>query len=81
MQWSFVDLAKECTQELCRYLHHCGIHDEDIREAGDVRTAVLQHYLLPSGRYDIDAAAHDLRRWPPIAKRIKKAMRTKWGSI
>ena len=49
--------------------------DDDIRDAGDAQSAILGHYHRPDGRYDIDAAAHDLARWPPIAARIKELKR------
>ena len=70
---SFLDFAKQGEQQLGRYLNHCGIDADAIRDAGDLRAAILKHYRLPSGEYDIAAAALDLRRWPPIAKRIKEA--------
>jgi hypothetical protein len=74
---SFLDFAKQGKENLGRYLDHCGIDADDIQHAGDVRTAVLQHYRLPCGGYDIAAAAHDLLRWSPIARRIKEAKRAK----
>jgi len=37
--------------------------------------AVLNHYRRPDGKQSIDAALHDLARWPPIAARIKELKR------
>ena len=47
-------------------LMHAGI----VTTGSDVESAILAHYRKKDGSYDIDAAAHDLRRFPPIAARI-----------
>jgi hypothetical protein len=39
------------------------------------RGAILNHYRRPDGKQNIEAAAHDLARWPPIATRQVEKMR------
>jgi hypothetical protein len=75
--WPFLDFAEQGEDELCKYLLHCGIGADDVRAAGDAEKAILAHYRKPDGTPDIDAAAHDLLRWPPIAARIKEIKREK----
>jgi hypothetical protein len=41
------------------------------------RARSLEHYRRPDGTYDLDAAAHDWFRWPPIAARVKELKREK----
>jgi hypothetical protein len=53
-------------EELARYIMHCGIIIPEGMAAGD---AILAHYRTPLG-YDIDRAAMDLRRWPPVAAHL-----------
>lgn len=72
--WPFIDFAEKGDPELFAYLEHCGIaldalSPSDNRSARDL---VLDHYRLPSGAFDVDMAARDLVRWPPIAKRISE---------
>jgi hypothetical protein len=74
--WPLIDQAEQGEDELVKYLLHCGITADDIGEAGDVQRAILEHYRRPDGTYAIDAAAHDLLRWPPIAARIKQHKRS-----
>jgi hypothetical protein len=71
----FLDFAEEGDDALAKYLLHCGVDGDDIRDAGDVQGAILNHYRRPDGKQDIAAAAHDLARWPPIAARIKELKR------
>ena len=60
----------EDPDELVDFLIHCRVTSDDIaRQDGDIGEAVLAHYERADG-YDIDAAAHDLATWPPIAQRI-----------
>ena len=73
--WPFLDFAEEGDDALARYLLHCGIDGDDIGRAGDPQAAILEHYRRPGGSYDVDAAAHDLARWPPIAERVKQLER------
>ena len=72
-------ISRFCRREgddaLARYLVHCGIDDDDIGRAGNVQSAILEHYRRPDGKYDIGAAAHDLARWPPIVARLKELKR------
>ena len=77
--WPFLDFAEEGNDQLARYLLHCGIDGADIGHAGDVQAAILDHYRRLDGTYDIDAAAHDLFRWPPIAARVKELKRERRG--
>ena len=65
--------------EFCRYLKHCGIGLDDIDyNGGDIAAAILENYRKPDGGYDLDAAAHDFFRWPPIAARVKELKREHW---
>jgi hypothetical protein len=69
----------EDPDQLADFLEHCGVSSDDIaRHDGDVAETVLAHYETPGG-YDIDAAAHDLATWPPIAKRIAESRREQHG--
>jgi hypothetical protein len=73
--WPFLDFAEQGEDKLCKYLLHCGIDADDVRAAGNAEKAILAHYRKLDGALDIDAAAHDLARWPPIAARIKREKR------
>ena len=73
--WPFLDAAEQGEEELAQYLQHCGITAKDIAEAGDVQNAVMKHYRLTTGSYDIGQAAEDLSSYPSIAKRIRELRR------
>jgi hypothetical protein len=73
--WPFQGFAEEGDEALARYLVHCGIDADDIGRAGDPQAAILEHYRRPDGSYDVDAAAHDLARWPSIVARLKELKR------
>jgi hypothetical protein len=74
---SFLQFAERSVDEFVRCLFHCGIDKDDIDFAGDVPSAILEHYRRPGGSYDVDAVAHDWFRWPPIAARVKELKREK----
>jgi hypothetical protein len=75
---SFLQFAeKRSVDEFVRFLFHCGINNDDVEFAGDIPSAILEHYRRPGGGYDIDAAAHDWFRWPPFAARVKELKREK----
>jgi hypothetical protein len=62
--------------EFAKFLLQCGVDRTDIDLAGgDIPRAILEHYRRPGGGYDLDAAAHDWFRWPPIAARVKELKR------
>src|SRR5262249_52496060 len=63
---SFLDFAEKGEDEFARFLLHCGIDNNDIELAGDIQSAILEHYRRPDGTYDIDSVAHDWFRWPPM---------------
>jgi hypothetical protein len=67
----FMQFAEEGCDELVRYISHCGITSEDIDRAGNWLDAVLRHYLTAGG-YDLERAAQDLPRWPPVAARLRE---------
>ena len=76
---SFLDFQEKGLDEFIRYLEHCGICLADIDyNGGDIGAAILENYRKPDGGYDMDAAAHDLFRWPPIAARVKELKRERW---
>jgi hypothetical protein len=76
---SFLDFNDKGLDEFCRYLKHCGIGPDDIDyNGGDIAAAILENYRKPAGGYDLDAAAHDFFRWPPIAARVKELKRERW---
>jgi len=64
---SFLRFAEKGEDELARFLLHCGIDNNDIELAGDIQSAILEHYRRPDATYDLDSVAHDWFRWPPIA--------------
>ena len=74
---SFLDFAEKGEDVFARFLLHCGIDNNDIEFAGDIQSAILEHYRRPDATYDVDAVAHDWFRWPPIAARVKKLKREK----
>ena len=74
---SFLEFAERSEDEFARFLLHCGIDNDDINFAGDIPSAILEHYRRPAGGYDLDAVAHDWFRWPPIAARVKELKREK----
>jgi hypothetical protein len=63
----FLGFQEEGDEELARYIVHCGI---DIDAAEDLDDAIVAHYRLPDGTYDIERAGHDLATYPPVAVRI-----------
>jgi hypothetical protein len=74
---TFLHFAEKGVDEFARFFLHCGIDNADIEFAGDIQSAILEHYRRPDGTYDIDAVAHDWFRWPPIAARVKELKREK----
>jgi hypothetical protein len=79
--WPFLDFAEEGDDAFARYLLHCGIDGADIGRAGDAQGAILKHYRRPDGTYDVDTAARDLARWPPIAERVKELKRKRRAQV
>ena len=69
---SFLDFAEKGEDVFARILLHCGIDHNDVELAGDIQSAILEHYRRPDATYDVDAVAHDWFRWPPIAARELK---------
>ena len=49
---SFLRFAERSEDEFARFLLHCGIDNDDINFAGDVASAILEHYRRPGGGYD-----------------------------
>ena len=63
----YIDMLEEGDPDgVAQLIVHAGI----IMVGSDVEAAILAHYKKRDGSYDIEAAAHDLRRFPPIAARI-----------
>lgn len=52
------------------YLEHIGFDMAAIRDAKELPAAVLGHYRISKGKYDISRAANDLATFGPIASRI-----------
>jgi hypothetical protein len=66
-------------KKLARLSTGAGIGLDDIDyNGGDIAAAILENYRKPGGGYDLDAAAHDFFRWPPIAARVKELKRERW---
>jgi hypothetical protein len=65
----FHSFQKQGDEALARFIVHCGI---DIDAAEELDDAIVAHYRLPDGSFDIDRAADDLATWPPVAARIKE---------
>lgn len=63
----FLDLAENNADQLAAYMLHCGIE----RGTSSLQSEILAHYQTPAG-YDVDMAARDLLRWPPIAARLRQ---------
>ena len=74
---SFLRFAERSVDEFVRFLFHCGIDKDDVDFAGDIPSAILEHYRRSGGGYDIDAVAHDWFGWPPHAARVKELKREK----
>ena len=63
----YLDMLEEGDHDgVAELLVHAGI----VTNGSGVEAAVLAHYRKKDGSYDIQAAAHDLRRFPPNAARI-----------
>jgi hypothetical protein len=63
-------VANEDLDGLFEYLAHCGINATS--KVAGLEHLILEHYQVGARQYDIERAADDLRRWPPIAARIKE---------
>src|SRR5262245_42286883 len=75
----FLNFQEKEVDEFIKYLTHCGIGFNDVDyNGGDITAAILENYRKPAGGYDIEAAAHDLFRWPPISGRVKELKRERW---
>jgi hypothetical protein len=71
----FSDFAEQSEETLAAFLKHCGITSEDLQAAPTTKDAILTHYRLANGHYELERAAYDLSRWPPIAERIRELKR------
>lgn len=72
----FLEFAEQGQDAVKRYMIHCAIAlDDKATDGQSLQTIILNHYWLANGTYDVDMAARDLLRWPPIAARIRKAQR------
>lgn len=70
----FNDMASD-VDGLIAYLQHVGFDFEAIAEdASQLQDAILGHYRLRQGEYDIDRASHDLLTFPPISSRVFQLM-------
>jgi len=67
------DFADEADR-LIAYLDHIGFDLCALASPHDLGAAVLGHYRIKAGRYDVDRACNDLASWPPIAAEIAKRM-------
>ncbi|MEM5521067.1 hypothetical protein [Sulfitobacter sp. AS59] len=64
-----LDMADD-VDNLFNYFKHIGFDVSVLRNHKDLPNALLGHYRLGQGSYDIDRATMDLATWPPIARRI-----------
>ena len=70
----FNDMASD-VDGLIAYLQHVGFDFEAIAEdASQLQDAILGHYRVRQGEYDINRASHDLLTFPPIASRVFQLM-------
>lgn len=63
------DMADD-TDDLFNYFKHVGFDVSTLRNHKDLPNALLGHYRLGQGSYDVDRATMDLLTWPPIARRV-----------
>ena len=59
---------------LISYLDHIGFDLCALTSPWDIEAAVLGHYRIKVGRYDVERACNDLASWPPIAAEIARQM-------
>jgi len=59
---------------LIAYLDHIGFDLGALTSPHDLGDAVLGHYRIKAGRYDVDRACNDFASWPPIAAEISRRM-------
>jgi hypothetical protein len=64
-----LDMADD-VDDLFNYFKHIGFDLSVLRNHKDLPNALLGHYRLGQGSYDIDRATMDLATWPPISRRI-----------
>jgi hypothetical protein len=67
------DFADE-GDRLIAYLDHIGFDLCALASPHDLGNAVLGHYRIKAGKYDIHRACNDLASWPPIAAEIARQM-------
>lgn len=63
-----IDIAQD--DKLPEYLKHIGFDAGAISEPKDMMNAILGHYRLGQGFYDMKRVFLDFTTWPPIARRI-----------
>ena len=60
--------------EFLNYLDHIGFDINAVENTKQLPDAVLGHYRLKQGEYDIDRAAMDLATYGPVAAAIVKGL-------
>jgi hypothetical protein len=69
--WPWIDFLEQGgLPAVAEYAAHVGV---DLDGKASFEKAVLAHYKIGRRRYDIDRAAADLARWPPVAAHIAEA--------
>lgn len=77
----FADFADKGDErgELRRFLEHVGFDLCCVQDIRELPAALLGHYRLAKGNYDVDRACMDLLTWPPISKAIFERMHQRRG--
>lgn len=65
----FLDMANN-VDDLFNYFKHVGFDVSALRSHKDLPDALLGHYRVGQGSYDVDRATMDLLTWPAISRRI-----------
>lgn len=69
----FEDMASD-VDELVQYLKHIKFDFGALSDSKQLPEAILGHYRVRQGEYDLDRASHDLLTFPPIAARVFQLM-------
>ena len=71
----FFDMAE--SDQLSDYLQHISFDFAALSDSKQLPDAILGHYRVKKGKYDIDRASHDLLTFPPVASRVFQLLEEK----
>ena len=65
------------SEDCLPYLYHIGFDLGAVGHPSQFEAALLGHYRIGQGQYDVERAANDMATYPPMLNRIFEIMREK----